>query len=81
VPYLVTQTLGCHSYNKWGRPNPPYVFFKYDGKGWPHIPLETFPVEIKAANVVNGIQAHEHQLVAHRGVVTPKLNKLTEARP
>lgn len=70
VPYLVTITLGCHSYNKWGRPNPPYVLFKYDGKAWLRIPLEEFPAEIKEANVVNGIQAHEHQLAAHSGVVT-----------
>ncbi len=70
VPYLVTITLGCHSYNKWGRPNPPYVFFKYADKAWQRIPLEEFPAEIKEANVVNGIQAHEHQLAAHSGVVT-----------
>jgi hypothetical protein len=70
VPYLVTHTLGCHAYNKWGRPNPPYVFFKYDGKAWLRIPLEELPAEIKEANVVNGIQAHEHQLAAHSGVVT-----------
>ena len=70
VPYIVTSTYGCHAYNKWGRPNPPYVFFKYDGKAWQHIPLEEFPAEIKEANVVNGIQKHEHQLDAHSGVVT-----------
>ena len=70
VPYIVTSTYGCHAYNKWGRPNPPYVFFKYDGKAWQRISLEEFPAEIKEANVVNGIQAHEHQLDAHSGVVT-----------
>jgi hypothetical protein len=70
VPYLVTHTLGCHSYNKWGRPNPPYVFFTHDGKAWQRIPLEKFPTEIKEANVVNGIQEYEHQLDAHIGVVT-----------
>ena len=52
VPYIVTSMLGCHAYNKWGRPNPPYVFFKYDGKTWQRIPIEEFPTEIKAANVV-----------------------------
>lgn len=52
VPYIVTSMLGCHAYNKWGRPNPPYVFFKYDGKTWQRIPIEKFPTEIKAANVV-----------------------------
>ena len=70
VPYIVTSTYGCHAYNKWGRPNPPYVFFKYDGKTWQRILLEEFPAEIKEANVVNGIQKHEHQLTAHLGVVT-----------
>ena len=70
VPYIVTSTYGCHAYNKWGRPNPPYVFFKYDGKAWQRIPLEEFPAEIKEANVVNSTQKHEHQLDTHSGVVT-----------
>ena len=70
VPYLVTITLGCYSYNKWGRPNPPYIFFKYDSKAWQRIQLEEFPGEIKEANVVNGTQEHERQLTAHSGVVT-----------
>ncbi len=54
VPYLVTTTAGCIAYNKWGRPNPPYVFFKFDGKAWQRIPLAEFPVEIKEANVAIG---------------------------
>jgi hypothetical protein len=70
VPYIVTSTYGCHAYNKWGRPNPPYVFFKYDGKAWQRIPLEEFPAEIKEANMVVETQEHEHQLDVHRGVVT-----------
>lgn len=28
--YLVASPMGCLSYNKWGRPNPPYVIFKPD---------------------------------------------------
>ena len=32
--YIVTTPMGCLSYNKWGRPNPPYVIFKYEGKEW-----------------------------------------------
>jgi hypothetical protein len=32
VAYLVVKPMGCMSYNKWGRPNPPYVIFKYGGK-------------------------------------------------
>ena len=37
----------CPSYNKWGRPNPPYVFFKYDGATWQRISLGEFPGEFK----------------------------------
>lgn len=54
IPYLVTTTAGCIAYNKWGRPNPPYIFFKFDGKAWQRIPLAEFPAEIKEANVVIG---------------------------
>lgn len=52
VPYLVTTTAGCLSYNRWKRPNPPYVVFRFDGKSWSRIPLAELPKEIKEANVV-----------------------------
>jgi hypothetical protein len=32
TPYIITTPNLCLSYNKWGRPNPPYVIFKFDGK-------------------------------------------------
>lgn len=77
VPYLVTIPLVCHNYNKWGRPNPPYVFLKYDGNAWQRIPLEEFPAEIKTANLINDIGQEEHRLAAHRGVVTAdEINKI-----
>ena len=28
TPYLVVNPVGCLSYNKWGRPNPPYVYLQ-----------------------------------------------------
>lgn len=31
TPYIVAQPWLCLAENKWGRPSPPYVFFKYDG--------------------------------------------------
>lgn len=70
VPYLITIPLICHNYNKWGRPNPPYVFLKYDGQAWQRIQLEEFPSEIKEANLVNRYQGQESQLVAHAGVIS-----------
>jgi hypothetical protein len=54
IPYIATYPAGCISYNKWKRPNPPYIFFKYDGKEWKQIPLEEFPVEISKVNVIVG---------------------------
>jgi hypothetical protein len=52
TPYLVVNPMGCLSYNKWGRPNPPYVIFKYDGKTWQRIPLQELPTEIKTPNLI-----------------------------
>ncbi len=51
TPYVVASPNLCLSYNKWGRPNPPYVFFQHDGKVWQRISLEEFPFEFKTLNV------------------------------
>ena len=53
VPYLATGTSGCISYNKWGRPNPPYIVFKYVNDEWKRIPLEEFPPELVQANLMS----------------------------
>lgn len=50
--YLVVSPMGCLSYNKWGRPNPPYVVFRHQGKEWQRIPLQELPAEIKAPNMI-----------------------------
>lgn len=50
--YIVAYPMGCQSYNKWGRPNPPYVVFKYEGKAWKRIPLQELPAEIKTPNMI-----------------------------
>lgn len=52
TPYLVVYPMGCLSYNKWGRPNPPYVVFQYHGKEWKRIPLQELPAEITTPNVI-----------------------------
>jgi len=58
TPYIVTNPAGCLAYNKWGRPNPPYIFFKYVNQQWKQIPLAEFPVEIKQLNVVLDTYGH-----------------------
>ncbi len=50
--YVLVSPAGCLSYNKWGRPNPPYVVFQYQGKEWKRIPLQELPAEIKFPNLV-----------------------------
>lgn len=50
--YLVATPMGCLSYNKWGRPNPPYVIFKYQGKEWQRITVQELPAELKTPNLV-----------------------------
>ncbi|MDH2916041.1 MAG: hypothetical protein PXX77_04100 [Gallionella sp.] len=56
VPYLATYPAGCISYNKWGRPNPPQVLFKYEGKQWKRITLDELPSDLigTTANVIVG---------------------------
>ena len=52
VPYLATSPAGCIAYNKWGRPNPPYILFKYIGDAWQRIALEEFPAGLVHANLM-----------------------------
>lgn len=59
VPYLATYPAGCIAYNKWGRPNPPQMLFKYEGDHWKRITLNELPKELigKTANVIVGTPA------------------------
>lgn len=50
--YLVASPMGCLAYNKWGRPNPPYVVFKFAGKTWKRVALRELPSETKALNLL-----------------------------
>ncbi len=52
VAYLVASPLGCLSYNKWGRPNPPYVVFKFQEGGWKRIALQELPTKFKTPNLI-----------------------------
>lgn len=52
--YVVTDPVGCLAYNKWGRPNPPYVIFKYQNKAWQRITIQELPAELKTPNIIFG---------------------------
>ena len=51
IAYLVVNPMGCLSYNKWGRPNQPYVVFKYQNNTWQRILLSELPIEYKQLNL------------------------------
>ncbi len=50
--YVLAAPAGCLSYNKWGRPNPPYVVFRYRNKEWQRVPMQEFPAEFIAPNLI-----------------------------
>lgn len=52
IPYIVATPNLCLSYNKWGRPNPPYVIFKHDGKEWQRITIQELPAEFTSINLL-----------------------------
>ena len=70
TPYIVASPNLCLSYNKWGRPNPPYVFFKYDDKEWQRIPLEEFPAEFTTINLALDILGREVKNLVSLGMVS-----------
>ena len=68
TPYIVAMPNLCLSFNKWGRPNPPYVFFKHDGKAWQRITLAEFPKEFQNINLVIDTKDEERNLVTQQVV-------------
>ena len=64
TPYIVAEPNLCLSYNKWGRPNPPYVIFRYDGTSWNQIPLSELPRVFKNINVVINTKSHAGKMMA-----------------
>lgn len=67
TPYLVVEPNLCLAYNKWGRPNPPYLIFEYDGKIWQRIQLSELPSEFKTINlIVNNGREEDIEKAARR---------------
>jgi hypothetical protein len=76
TPYIVASPNLCLSYNKWGRPNPPYVVFKHDGKAWQRIPLTELPAEFKDINLVIETKNKEKILTAQPHVTAELVKKV-----
>lgn len=56
--YVVAYPTGCFYYNKWGRPNPPYVFFEFVKDSWKKIALSELPTEISQPNLAINTYGH-----------------------
>jgi hypothetical protein len=78
IPYLITSTRGCLAYSKWGRPNPPYVIFKYEGNEWKRIPLSELPVEFENINLVINATGHEKELISEGLVPATMVNEINK---
>lgn len=82
TPYVVVEPDLCLAYNKWGRPNPPYVIFRHDGAAWQRIPIAQLPIEFKTFNVVMALPEKYTKTMARAGRVSAEkireLNKGVE---
>lgn len=79
TPYIVAEPNLCLSYNKWGRPNPPYVLFKHDGKAWQRIQMSELPVEFKIINVSLDIRGRQVEELVEMGKVSAEQIKQRNA--
>jgi hypothetical protein len=76
--YSLAHPMGCLSYNKWGRPNPPYVIFKYQNKAWKRISLQDLPVEIKMPNLIPSSPDDEAKKTGQAIVSAEAIKKMYE---
>ena len=77
-PYIIAADYGCLSYNKWGRPNPPYVIFKHDGTVWQRIPIAELPDEFRTINLVIAPSNEEKTLDRLGTVPIAEIDKLNQ---
>jgi hypothetical protein len=78
TPYIVASPYGCLAYNKWGRPDPPYVIFKYKDQKWERISLQELPSEFKNINLVKDTANDEGKLVSLGSVTSERINEFNK---
>lgn len=81
TPYIIAKPSLCLAYNKWGRPNPPYVIFKYENKKWKRIDLEELPMEFKNVNLTIDTLNDEKKLVSRHLVSSDMVKELNRGLP
>lgn len=75
--YLVLSPMGCLSYNKWGRPNPPYVVFRFVDKTWDRIDLSELPTETNALNMIFSSPDAEVERLGKRFIDSETITRIT----
>ena len=74
--YVLASPAGCLSYNKWGRPNPPYVVFKYEAKQWQRIQLQELPMQFKLPNLIISSPDDAAEEATHGILMADKIKEL-----
>ena len=70
--YLVVEPNLCLAFNKWGRPNPPYVLFKHDGRAWQRVDMADLPKAFEKINLIvnNGRIGNIKDVTREKGYVS-----------
>lgn len=79
TPYIIANPNLCMAYNKWDRPNPPYVIFKYENKEWKRINMAGLPLEFKNINLVIFPSQFEKELVSRSVTSVEMVKELNSA--
>jgi hypothetical protein len=79
TPYIIATPRSCLAYNKWGRPNPPYVIFKFEGNEWKRIGLPDLPLAFSNINLVITTSGDEEELVSRALVSAEMVKKLNSS--
>jgi hypothetical protein len=74
--YLSATPMLCGDYDKWGRPVPPYVFFRYVGTAWQRITLEEFPDVISKRNLTYYVRSDIHRAAVTSGHISAEQGRL-----
>ncbi|OJZ21732.1 MAG: hypothetical protein BGP21_06140 [Thiobacillus sp. 65-29] len=74
--YIVAEPRGCLSYNKWGRPNPPYVVFKFKDGDWKRIALQELPARFNKPNLVMSSPDDEAKQAGGRLITAEMVNRI-----
>jgi hypothetical protein len=75
IPYIIAQPNLCLSYNKWGRPNPPYVIFKFVDNAWQRIQLNDIPQQFTTLNVLIAIKEADTRGISSMRTISAKTIK------